>query len=436
MINSPIRRTQTGLRSKALFEEATRLLPGGVNSPVRAFKAVGGQPVVIEHAQGCRLYDVDGQSYIDYVGSWGPMIVGHAHPAVVKAIQEAAAQGVSYGAPTPWETILARMVIEAIPSIELVRFVNSGTEATMSAIRLARGFTGRDKIIKFSGCYHGHADSLLVKAGSGAATFGVPDSPGVPKDFAQHTLTATFNDLESVKELIAANSGEVACIIVEPIAGNMGTVPPCAGFLEGLRETCTNNGIILIFDEVMTGFRVAYGGAQERYGVTPDMTTLGKIIGGGLPVGAFGGKQEIMKQLSPSGGVYQAGTLSGNPLAMTAGIETLKLLQAEGFYSRLEEKSRMLGDGIADAARRAGYPIYSTRVGSMFCSFFTNGEVHDWTSAATCDTKAFATFFRAMLEEGIYLAPSQFETAFVSSAHSDEDIEKTIAAAYKCFKKL
>ncbi|CAG0963474.1 glutamate-1-semialdehyde 2,1-aminomutase [Geobacteraceae bacterium] len=422
--------------SKELFAKAQVIIPGGVNSPVRAFKSVGAEPIFIKKASGSRIVDADDNSYIDYVGSWGPMILGHCHPQIVLSVQRALESGSSFGAPTELEITLAEMVVAAVPSIEMVRMVSSGTEATMSAIRLARGFTGRDKIIKFSGCYHGHADSLLVKAGSGAATFGVPDSPGVPKDFAQHTLTATFNDLESVKELIAANSGEVACIIVEPIAGNMGTVPPCAGFLEGLRETCTNNGIILIFDEVMTGFRVAYGGAQERYGVTPDMTTLGKIIGGGLPVGAFGGKQEIMKQLSPSGGVYQAGTLSGNPLAMTAGIETLKLLQAEGFYSRLEEKSRMLGDGIADAARRAGYPIYSTRVGSMFCSFFTNGEVHDWTSAATCDTKAFATFFRAMLEEGIYLAPSQFETAFVSSAHSDEDIEKTIAAAYKCFKKL
>ncbi|WP_306534389.1 glutamate-1-semialdehyde 2,1-aminomutase [Geobacter sp.] len=422
--------------SKELFAKAQVIIPGGVNSPVRAFKSVGAEPIFIKKASGSRIVDADDNSYIDYVGSWGPMILGHCHPQIVLSVQRALESGSSFGAPTELEITLAEMVVAAVPSIEMVRMVSSGTEATMSAIRLARGFTGRDKIIKFSGCYHGHADSLLVKAGSGAATFGVPDSPGVPKDFAQHTLTATFNDLESVKELIAANSGEVACIIVEPIAGNMGTVPPCAGFLEGLRETCTNNGIILIFDEVMTGFRVAYGGAQERYGVTPDMTTLGKIIGGGLPVGAFGGKQEIMKQLSPSGGVYQAGTLSGNPLAMTAGIETLKLLQTEGFYSRLEEKSRILGDGIADAARRAGYPIYSTRVGSMFCSFFTNGEVHDWTSAATCDTKAFATFFRAMLEEGIYLAPSQFETAFVSSAHSDEDIEKTIAAAYKCFKKL
>ena len=423
-------------RSKELFAKAQEIIPGGVNSPVRAFKSVGAEPVFIKKASGSAIIDADDNTYIDYVGSWGPMILGHCHPRVVAAVRHALENGSSFGAPTELEITLAEMVASAVPSIEMVRMVSSGTEATMSAIRLARGYTGRDKIIKFSGCYHGHADSLLVKAGSGAATFGVPDSPGVPKDFAQHTLTATFNDLNSVNELICANSGDVACIIVEPVAGNMGTVPPRPGFLEGLREICTNEGIILIFDEVMTGFRVAYGGAQERYGVTPDMTTLGKIIGGGLPVGAFGGKKEIMKQLSPSGGVYQAGTLSGNPLAMTAGIETLRLLQEEGFYSRIEEKSRALTEGIADAARRAGYPIYSTRVGSMFCAFFTNGEVHDWTTAATCDTKAFATFFRSMLEEGIYLAPSQFETAFVSSAHSDEDIEKTIAAAYTCFRKL
>lgn len=422
--------------SKELFAKAQEIIPGGVNSPVRAFKSVGAEPIFIKKASCSTIVDADDNAYIDYVGSWGPMILGHCHPRIVASLQRATENGCSFGAPTELEITLAEMVVAAVPSIEMVRMVSSGTEATMSAIRLARGYTGRDKIIKFSGCYHGHADSLLVKAGSGAATFGVPDSPGVPKDFAQHTLTANFNDLESVKELITDHSGDVACIIVEPIAGNMGTVPPIAGFLEGLREICTNEGIILIFDEVMTGFRVAYGGAQERYGITPDMTTLGKIIGGGLPVGAFGGKREIMQQLSPSGGVYQAGTLSGNPLAMTAGIETLKLLQEDGFYSRLEEKSRALAEGIADAARRAGYPIYSTRVGSMFCAFFTSGEVHDWTSAAKCDTKSFATFFRSMLEEGIYLAPSQFETAFVSIAHSSEDIEKTIAAAFSCFKKL
>jgi glutamate-1-semialdehyde 2,1-aminomutase len=364
------------------------------------------------------------------------MIVGHCHPQVVAAVKSAMENGCSFGAPTELEVTLAEMVIAAVPSIEMVRMVSSGTEATMSAIRLARGYTNRDKILKFSGCYHGHSDALLVKAGSGAATFGVPDSPGVPADFAKHTLTARFNDLESVRTLIAENKGEIACIIVEPVAGNMGTVPPVEGFLEGLRTLCTDEGIVLIFDEVMSGFRVAYGGVQELYGVTPDMTTLGKIIGGGLPVGAFGGKKEIMSLLSPAGGVYQAGTLSGNPLAMTAGIETLKLLQRPGFYKELDEKSGYVAGGIAKAAAAAGYPIYSTRVGSMFCAFFTPNEVRDWDSAASCDTKAFAKYFRLMLEEGIYLAPSQFETAFVSIAHTQSDLDRTIAAAAKCFKAL
>jgi glutamate-1-semialdehyde 2,1-aminomutase len=423
-------------RSMDLFREAQQYIPGGVNSPVRAFKSVGADPLFIHKAAGARITDVDGNDYIDYVGSWGPMILGHCHPRVVAAVQAAVASGASFGAPTELEVTLAEMVVQAVPSIEMVRMVSSGTEATMSAIRLARGYAKRDKILKFTGCYHGHADSLLVKAGSGAATFGVPDSPGVPADFAKHTLTATYNDLESVRALVAANKGEVACIIVEPIAGNMGTVPPREGFLEGLRTLCTDEGIILIFDEVMTGFRVAYGGAQERYGVTPDMTTLGKIIGGGLPVGAFGGKREIMQLLSPAGGVYQAGTLSGNPLAMTAGIETLRLLQEPGFYERLEEKSAYLATGIARAAKDAGYPVYSTRVGSMFCAFFTPGEVHDWESAAACDTKAFARYFLAMLDQGIYLAPSQFETAFVSIAHSEADLDATIAAARKAFKSM
>lgn len=423
-------------RSSALFQLAKAIIPGGVNSPVRAFKSVGADPLFIKKASGCQIVDEDGNSYIDYVGSWGPMIVGHTHPQVVEAVKKAMDNGASFGAPTELEITLAQMVIDAVPSIEMVRMVSSGTEATMSAIRLARGYTGRDKILKFSGCYHGHADSLLVKAGSGAATFGVPDSPGVPVDFAKHTLTAEYNSLESVKILVAENRGAIACIIVEPVAGNMGTVPPREGFLEGLRELCTNEGIILIFDEVMSGFRVAYGGAQELYGITPDMTTLGKIIGGGLPVGAFGGKREIMEKLSPSGGVYQAGTLSGNPLAMTAGIETLNLLKQPGFYVQLEEKSRQVAEGIALAAKSAGYPLYSTRVGSMFCAFFTKGEVHDWTTAAACDTKAFANYFLAMLNEGIYLAPSQFETGFVSAAHSAADIDTTIAAAAKCFKLI
>ncbi|HEX9024773.1 MAG TPA: glutamate-1-semialdehyde 2,1-aminomutase [Geobacteraceae bacterium] len=423
-------------RSSALFHQAKTLIPGGVNSPVRAFKSVGADPLFIKKAAGCRIFDEDGNSFVDYVGSWGPMIVGHCHPQVVEAVKKAMDNGASFGAPTELEITLADMVIEAVPSIEMVRMVSSGTEATMSAIRLARGYTGRDKILKFSGCYHGHADSLLVKAGSGAATFGVPDSPGVPADFAKHTLTAEYNSLESVKSLIAENRNAIACIIVEPVAGNMGTVPPREGFLEGLREICTNEGIVLIFDEVMSGFRVAYGGAQELYGVTPDMTTLGKIIGGGLPVGAFGGRREVMEKLSPSGGIYQAGTLSGNPLAMTAGIETLKLLKQPGFYDNLEEKSRQVAEGISQAAKQAGYPMYATRVGSMFCAFFTKGEVHDWTSASACDTKAFARYFLAMLNEGIYLAPSQFETAFVSAAHDNEAIEKTIAAAARCFRLI
>jgi glutamate-1-semialdehyde 2,1-aminomutase len=423
-------------KSSQFFATAKEIIPGGVNSPVRAFKSVGTDPVFITRAAGSHVFDVDGNDYIDYVGSWGPMILGHCHPDVVAAIKKTAESGCSFGAPTELEITLAEMVIAAVPSIEMVRMVSSGTEATMSAIRLARGYTGRDKILKFSGCYHGHSDSLLVKAGSGAATFGVPDSPGVPQDFAKHTLTARYNDIDSVKELLTANSGQVACIIIEPIAGNMGTVPPKPGFLQALRELCTQEGIVLIFDEVMSGFRVAYGGAQEVYGVTPDMTTLGKIIGGGLPVGAFGGKKEIMSILSPSGGVYQAGTLSGNPLAMSAGITTLNLLKQPGFYARLEEKSAYLADGIAKAAAAAGYPLYSTRVGSMLCSFFTDKEVHDWDSAATCDTKAFGTFFRAMLAEGIYLAPSQFETGFVSIAHTTEELDRTIAAAGRCFKLL
>jgi glutamate-1-semialdehyde 2,1-aminomutase len=364
------------------------------------------------------------------------MIVGHCHPQVVQAVEEALTMGCSFGAPTEREVELAEMVVEAVPSIEMVRMVNSGTEATMSAIRLARAATGRDAIIKFSGCYHGHADSLLVKAGSGAATFGVPDSPGVPADFARHTLIAEFNDLESVQSLVEMNRGEISCIIIEPIAGNMGTVAPEPGFLEGLRTLCDREGIILIFDEVMTGFRVAYGGAQELYGVTPDLTTLGKIIGGGLPVGAFGGKKEIMSLLSPSGGVYQAGTLSGNPLAMSAGIATLRLLQEEGFYRKLDEKTAKLAEGIGRAASAAGCPIHTARVGSMVCVFFTTTEVLGWETASRCDTISFGKYFRSMLDQGIYLAPSQFETAFVSMAHTEDDIERTIEAAQTAFARV
>lgn len=421
-------------RSSLLFEKAGTVIPGGVNSPVRAFKSVGGRPLFIDRAAGSKVIDADGNEFIDYVGSWGPMIVGHCHPKVVDAVTAAMNKGASFGAPTELEVQLAEMVVAAVPSIEMVRMVSSGTEATMSAIRLARAYTGRDAIIKFAGCYHGHADSLLVKAGSGAATFGVPDSPGVPADFARHTLVAEFNDLDSVQELVDSNRSRIACIIIEPIAGNMGTVAPREGFLEGLRTLCDREGIVLIFDEVMTGFRVAYGGAQELYGVTPDLTTLGKVIGGGLPVGAFGGRRDIMALLSPSGGVYQAGTLSGNPLAMSAGIATLAILQEDGFYHRLEQKSARLADLLMRAAADADYPVHATRVGSMLCVFFARNVVNGWTSAARCDTVAFGRYFQAMLEQGIYLAPSQFETAFVSIAHTDEDIDKTAAAARTAFR--
>jgi glutamate-1-semialdehyde 2,1-aminomutase len=436
MISQNKERMMKQNRSSLLFDRAGRVIPGGVNSPVRAFRSVGRDPLFIERAAGSKICDVDGNEYIDYVGSWGPMIVGHRHPCVVEAVMAALDKGSSFGAPTALEVEMAEMVIAAVPSMEMVRMVSSGTEATMSAIRLARAATGRDGIIKFSGCYHGHADSLLVKAGSGAATFGVPDSPGVPADFARYTHVAEFNDLDSVQALADENRGKIACVIIEPIAGNMGTIPPEPGFLEGLRSLCDREGILLIFDEVMTGFRVAYGGAQQLYGVTPDLTTLGKIIGGGLPVGAFGGRRNIMELLSPSGGVYQAGTLSGNPLAMSAGLATLSLLREEGFYATLEEKSSRLAAGIVQAAADAGCPIRSTRVGSMLCAFFSDGDVRGWTTAARCDTVAFGKFFRAMLERGVYLAPSQFETAFVSMAHSDEDIERTITAAREAFQIL
>ncbi len=424
------------VNSSQLFSRAKRCIPGGVNSPVRAFKSVGGDPLFIKKAHGATLTDVDGKEFIDYVGSWGPMIIGHSHPAVVAAVTEAMACGSSFGAPTEREVELAELISAAVPSMEMVRMVNSGTEATMSAIRLARAFTGRDGIIKFSGCYHGHADSLLVKAGSGAATFGVPDSPGVPADFARHTLIAEFNDLASVDALVQESKGTVAGIIIEPVAGNMGTVPPRDGFLQGLRSLCDREGIVLIFDEVMTGFRVAFGGAQERYGITPDLTTLGKIIGGGLPVGAFGGKREIMELLAPTGGVYQAGTLSGNPLAMAAGIATIRLLNRTDFYEQLEQRSALLAVGLRQAAEQAGCPAMLARVGSMLCTFFSQEPVSGWQSAARCDTRAYAEFFHAMLDQGIYLAPSQFETAFVSSAHSVDDIERTIAAARIAFARL
>jgi len=422
--------------SKKLFEAAQRLIPGGVNSPVRAFKAVGTIPHFITRAKGARIYDADGNAFIDYVMSWGPMIMGHAQGSVIKAIARAAVRGTSYGAPTALEVTLAQLIVEAIPSMERVRLVSSGTEAVMSAIRLARAYTGRNTILKFEGCYHGHADSLLVKAGSGVATLGIPDSPGVPPDLAQHTLTASFNDVAGVERILEAHRGKLACVIVEPVAGNMGVVAPHGAFLERLRDLTRHYGIVLIFDEVITGFRLGYGGAQLRYGVIPDLTCLGKIIGGGLPVGAYGGPHHIMKLIAPEGPVYQAGTLSGNPLAVTAGIETLKLLKKPGVYRQLEERGRLLSEGLLEAARELGVGVTLNRVGSMLTLFFTPGPVTDYASAKKSDTLAFARFFRAMLEEGIYLPPSQFEAAFLSTAHTSADIAKTVRAARIAFKKL
>jgi len=423
-------------KSKSLFAKAVKYIPGGVNSPVRAFKNVGGEPLFIKKAKGSKIYDVDGNAYIDYVLSWGPMILGHAHPTVIKALKKAISDGTSFGAPTELEITLAKMVTEAVPSIKMVRMVSSGTEATMSAIRLARGYTGRDKILKFEGGYHGHADSLLVKAGSGAATFGVPDSPGVPAALAQNTITCQYNDLKGVHAVMDKEGENIACIIVEPVAGNMGCVPPNDDFLPGLRKLCDMHGALLILDEVMTGFRVAYGGAQSIYKVKPDLTCLGKVIGGGLPVGAYGGPKEIMDKISPVGPVYQAGTLSGNPLAMTAGIETLKLLKKPGTYKTLEKNSRMLCEGMAAEFKKAGVKATHNRVGSMFTTFFTDRVVRDWPGAKSSDTKAFGTYFRAMLDEGINIAPSQFEAGFMSLAHTKSDIEKTIKAASKALKKV
>ena len=421
-------------RSQALFERAQNSIPGGVNSPVRAFRAVGGVPRFIARARGAYLYDADGREYVDYVGSWGPMILGHQHPAVVAALRAQAELGVSYGAPTELEIEMAELLCARVPGVEQVRLCNSGTEATMSALRLARGYTGRDDIVKFEGCYHGHADGLLVKAGSGALTLGVPTSPGVPADFARHTLTATYNDLASVETLFEARAGSIAAVIVEPVAGNMNCVPPVAGFLQGLRELCTRHGALLIFDEVMTGFRVHPRSAAGRYGITPDLVTLGKIIGGGLPVGAFGGRREIMHNLAPVGPVYQAGTLSGNPLAMAAGLATLRALDDGAIYERLETNTRTLLDGLRSAAAAAGVPFTTTQVGSMFGLFFTaEREIRSYAQVMACDALRFKRFFHAMLERGVYLAPSAFEAGFLSAAHGEREIERTLEAAGEAF---
>jgi len=426
-------------RSQKDFEQAKKLLPGGVNSPVRAFKSVGGTPRFFARASGPYVWDVDGNKYIDYVGSWGPMILGHAHPDVVKGVQQTAELGMSFGAPCELEIDLAQMVIDMVPSIDVIRFVNSGSEATMSALRLARGFTGRDKFIKFDGGYHGHADGFLVKAGSGAATFGEPDSAGVPADYAKLTLTAPFNDIEAVKTLFAENKGEIACIIVEPVPGNTGVMLLHEnGFLQALRDLCDAEGSLLIFDEVMCGFRVAAGGAQQRFGIMPDLTCLGKIIGGGLPVGAYGGREEIMRKISPDGPVYQAGTLSGNPLAMRAGLETLSRLQADGFYEQLEARTTRLVEGLLAGCKAAGVPAVANQVGAMFTIFFTDLDAVSCCSDVSghCDLAFFGRYFNAMLDEGVYLAPSQYEAAFVSAAHTDADIDNTIAAAGRALARL
>ena len=422
--------------SEKLFVQAQKVIPGGVNSPVRACRSVGAKPVFIQRAEGSRVFDADGNTYIDYVGSWGPMILGHRHPEVIAAIQRVLERGTSFGAPTDLEIELAEMVIEAVPSVEMVRMVNSGTEATMSAIRLARGVTGRDLLIKFDGCYHGHADTLLVAAGSGVATLGIPGSPGVPEAFVQNTLSLAYNDAERVTDVVSKKGDKIAAVIVEPVAGNMGLVSPEAGFLKTLRTLTQDHGIILIFDEVMTGFRVAYGGAQALYDLMPDLTCMGKVIGGGLPVGAYGGRKEIMKKVAPEGPVYQAGTLSGNPLAMAAGIATLKCLQQPEFYETLETRSAMLEAGLREAIDKAGLPAVINRVGSMLGLFFTEKRVSNFAEAQTSDLTMFAKYFKGMLERGIYLAPSQYEALFVSSAHSEGDIQQTILAAREVFGVL
>ncbi|MDH5637175.1 MAG: glutamate-1-semialdehyde 2,1-aminomutase [Nitrospinota bacterium] len=428
---------RTITKSKKFFANARKVIPGGVNSPVRAFKAVGGDPIFIDHAAGSKLYDVDGNEYIDYVGSWGPMICGHAHPDVVKAVSDAVAKGSSFGASTEMEVEMADMIVDGFQSIHMVRMVNSGTEATMSALRVARGYSEKVKVIKLDGCYHGHGDSLLVKAGSGVETLGLPDSPGVPAALANLTISIPFNDLSAMESVLEKEGDQVACVIVEPVVGNMGVLAPEPEYLEGLKSLCEQSQTVLIFDEVMTGFRLAYGGAQELYDVRPDMTTLGKIIGGGLPVGAYGGQVELMNQVAPAGPVYQAGTLSGNPLAMAAGIATLKLLKQENVYENLNQTSAKLANGLKEIAWRARVPVVINRVGSMFTVFFTDEErVKNYLDAKTCNTKRFSKFFAGMMERGIYMAPSQFEAGFVSMAHSEEDIDKTLNAAEDVMKTI
>ncbi|MGJ5674298.1 MAG: glutamate-1-semialdehyde 2,1-aminomutase [Nostochopsis sp.] len=432
MVNTTIKTT----KSQEIFAAAQNLMPGGVNSPVRAFKSVGGQPIVFDHVKGAYIWDVDGNQYIDYVGTWGPAICGHAHPDVIAALHEALEKGTSFGAPCVLENVLAEMVIDAVPSMEMVRFVNSGTEACMAVLRLMRAFTGREKVIKFEGCYHGHADMFLVKAGSGVATLGLPDSPGVPKSVTSSTLTAPFNDLEAVKALFEENRDQIAGVILEPVVGNAGFIPPDTGFLEGLREITQEHGALLVFDEVMTGFRIAYGGAQEKFGITPDLTTLGKVIGGGLPVGAYGGRRDIMSMVAPAGPMYQAGTLSGNPLAMTAGIKTLELLQKSGTYEYLDQITKKLANGLLQIAQETGHPACGGSISAMFGLFFTAGPVHNYEDAKKSDLAKFARFHRGMLEHGIYLAPSQFEAGFTSFAHTEEDIDRTLEAAKDVMSQL
>jgi glutamate-1-semialdehyde 2,1-aminomutase len=428
---------ENSMTAQNRFEKAQKHIPGGVNSPVRAFKGVGGYPVFVDHAKGAYFTDPDGKRYIDYVGSWGPMILGHAHDDVIEAVREAALRGLSFGAPTEMETTMADMICEIVPSMDMVRMTSSGTEATMSAIRLARGFTSRDKIVKFEGCYHGHSDSLLVKAGSGALTLGEPSSPGVPAALAEHTITLNYNDADQVRETFSQIGDQIACIIVEPVAGNMNCIPPVEGFLETLRAVCDEYKSVLIFDEVMTGFRVALGGAQAMYGVKPDLTTLGKIIGGGMPVGAFGGRRDIMEHIAPLGPVYQAGTLSGNPVAMAAGLKTLELLSAEGFHAQLSAKVETLVNGMMNEAKSAGIPMTENHAGGMFGLFFTDAsKVTNFAETTACDQERFKKFFHGMLNEGVYLAPSAYEAGFVSIAHTDEDLNNSIEAAAKVFKTL